>query len=148
MSTVTLSPAQQEQLMSVLRDLQSDGAQCKRRHPRRRVRQAMWLKRPAISHRPTPQIFSISATDVSTSGIGFYCKRQLETDEQVIVPLQFREGGGMLVLCKVRHCRPTEGGHFHVGARFLETVDDPDGAARIPRPWLQGKTCRNDAPDA
>jgi hypothetical protein len=143
MNSVILSNAQREQLVDVLRELQASPGQGNRRHPRRRVRQAMWLKRPAIAHRPTPQMFSISATDVSKGGIGFHSRRELAHGEQVIVPLQFREGGGMLVLCSVRYCRPLEGGHFHIGASFVETVDDPDGATRIPRHWMQGRVQNN-----
>lgn len=137
MSVAKLSVVEQEELIGVLRELQADSPRCKRRSPRRKVRQAMWLKRPAIASRPVPQIFSVSATDISSNGVGFYSRRKLETGEQVVIPLQFREGGGMLVLCSIRFCRSMDNGHYHLGASFIETTDDPNGNARIPRHWLQ-----------
>ncbi len=138
MSTPTLSQTERRQIVSILAELKRSGEESLgRRHQRRAVTQTLWLKRLPRPDLPRPAAFRIQTGDVSLKGIGFFSRRRLMAGELVVLPLQFKEGGGMLVLCEVRHCRSEPRGGYRVGVEFTETLPDPEVNERIPPAWLK-----------
>ena len=137
MSTTTLSKSERKQILQIIENLKVNGESLGRRHRRRPVQQIMWLKRLPRPERPRGAAFRIQAEDVSLKGMGFFTRRRLQQNEYVVAPLQFREGGGMLVLFLVRFCRQLPSGGYRVGAEFSETLPDPTGTERIPQNWLK-----------
>jgi hypothetical protein len=136
-STTTLSKSERKQILQIIENLKNDGESLGRKHRRRPVQQIMWLKRLPRPERPRSAAFRVNAEDVSLKGMGFLTRRRLQTNEYVVAPLQFREGGGMLVLCLVRFCRQLADGSYRVGTEFEETLADPTSTARIPQAWLK-----------
>ncbi len=137
MSTTTLTQAERKQIVSILSELKDDGATFGRRHRRRPVRQYMWIKRLPRPDYSKAAAFKIRSEDVSLKGLGFVTRRQLAQGELVVAPLQFREGGGMLVLCRICFCRNIGDDGFRAGAEFVETLPDPNCKERIPQKWLK-----------
>ncbi len=137
MSSIQLSKAERKQIVSVLSELKNEGLIYGRRHRRQPVRQFMWLKRLPRPSNPRGASFKIVSEDASLQGLGFVTRRRLYVNELVVVPLQFKEGGGMLVLCGVRFCAPVRGGGYRAGVEFKETLPDPKCKARIPNTWLK-----------
>ncbi len=137
MSAATLSKSERKQILQIIENLKQDGVSLGRRHRRRPVQQIIWLKRLPRPERPRSAAFRVNMEDVSLKGMGFLTRRRLQQNEYVVVPLQFREGGGMLVLCLVRFCRELSDGGYRVGTEFEETLADPTGTTRIPQPWLK-----------
>lgn len=137
MSTTTLTQAERKQILSILSELKDDGASFGRRHRRRQISQFMWMKRLPRPDYSKAAAFRIRSEDVSLKGIGFVTRRHLAQDELVVVPLQFREGGGMLVLCRICFCRAIADNGYRAGAEFVETLSDPNCKERIPAKWLK-----------
>ncbi|MHB1766779.1 MAG: PilZ domain-containing protein [Phycisphaerae bacterium] len=137
MSTTTLSKNERKQILQIIENLKNEGESLGRKHRRRPVQQVMWLKRLPRPERPRSAAFRVNAEDVSLKGMGFLTRRHLQANEYVVAPLQFREGGGMLVLCLVRFCRQLPEGGYRVGTEFEETLADPTGTTRIPQAWLK-----------
>jgi PilZ domain len=136
-NTTSLSQAERRQIVSVINELKEMGQIFGRRHRRRMVNQLMWLKRLPRPDYPRPAAFKIRSEDVSLKGIGFQTRRRLYKNEQVVIPLQFQEGGGMLVLSRVCFCRELPNGGYRVGAEFADTLADPQCKERIPQTWLK-----------
>ncbi len=136
-STISLSKIEQEQIRQIIENLKKEGESLGRKHRRRPVQQIMWLKRLPRPDRPRSAAFRVRTEDVSLKGMGFLTRRRLQPHEYVVAPLQFREGGGMLVLCRVRFCSELPEGGYRVGAEFEETLADPTGTTRIPQAWLK-----------
>ncbi|MGC9260733.1 MAG: hypothetical protein ACP5I8_11760 [Phycisphaerae bacterium] len=137
MSATSLSQNERQQIVQIIENLKQEGESLGRRHRRRPVRQIMWLKRLPRPERPRSATFRVNLEDVSLKGMGLFSRRHLQRNEYVVAPLQFREGGGMLVLCQIRFCRELPEGGYRVGAEFDETLADPTGTTRIPQAWLK-----------
>ena len=137
MSAIQLSKAERKQIVSVLSELKSEGLIYGRRHRRQAVRQFMWLKRLPRLTNPRGASFKIISEDASLHGLGFITQRRIYINELVVIPLQFKEGGGMLVLCRVCFCESIPEGGYRVGVEFKETLPDPKCKARIPSTWLK-----------
>ena len=125
------------QIVSVLSELKTEGLIYGRRHRRQPVRQFMWLKRLPRPGNPRGASFKIISEDASLQGLGFVTRRKLYINEFVVIPLQFKEGGGMLVLCRVCFCAKLPDGGYRVGVEFKETLPDPKCKERIPNTWLK-----------
>jgi hypothetical protein len=136
-TTVALTQAERRQILSVLRELKQQGETFGRSHRRRPVAQFMWLKRLPNPTNPRGAAFKIRSEDVSLKGIGFFTKRRIYRNEYVVIPLQFREGGGQLVLCRICFCRQLPSGGYRAGAEFEEMLPDPKCKERIPSAWLK-----------
>jgi len=136
-STTILTQAERREIVSVINELKEHGQIFGRRHRRRSIDQLMWLKRLPRPDNPRAAAFKIHSDDVSLQGIGFHTRRRLYKNEHVVIPLQFREGGGMLVLSKVRFCRELPNGEYRVGAEFADKLADPGCKERIPPKWLK-----------
>jgi hypothetical protein len=119
----------------VLRDMARSHSN-KRGSDRRKVALPLWLRRMPGAGSDRTQLFRIMAVDISKKGVGCLSRRRLEMGESFVLPLRFAEGGGELVLCRVRFLRQLESGHFRIGAEFVATTPDPTGRSRIPREWL------------
>ena len=137
MSTTTLTLAERRQIVSIITELQEQGQIYGRRFRRRSVNQPMWLKRLPRPDKPRASAFKIQSEDVSVQGIGFHTLRKLYKNEHVVIPLQFSEGGGLLVLSKIRFCRELPSGGYRVGAEFADKLSDPNCKERIPPKWLK-----------
>ena len=98
MSSIQLSKAERKQIVSVLSELKNEGLIYGRRHRRQPVRQFMWLKRLPRPSNPRGASFKIVSEDASLQGLGFVTRRRLYVNELVVVPLQFKEGGGMAII--------------------------------------------------
>ena len=137
MVQTTLSDVEVQQVLGVLRDLAAEQKPTNhRRALRRKVALPLWLRRIPGRGAARSQLFRIMAVDISSKGIGCLSRRKLELGEAFVLPLRFNEGGGQLVLCRVRFLRELASGHFRVGAEFAATAPDPTGRARIPEEWL------------
>ena len=137
MTQTTLSHNEVQQVLDVLRDLAAEQKPTNhRRALRRKVALPLWLRRIPGCGSERSQLFRIMAVDISNKGIGCLSRRKLELGETFVLPLRFSEGGGQLVLCRVRFLRELASGHFRVGAEFAATTPDPTGRARIPEEWL------------
>ena len=137
MTTVSLTESERRQIVTALADLSRGNDSLARRHQRHSVRQVMWLKRLPQPAHPRGGSFKICTEDVSLKGIGFIARRPFDTNEFVVIPLQFQEGGGMLVLCRICFCKQLGESEYRVGAFFEKTLSDPRGKARIPPEWLK-----------
>ncbi len=137
MSATNLSINERKQILQIIENLKTEGESLGRKHRRRPVQQIMWLKRLPRPERPRSAAFRVNTEDVSLKGMGFLTRRRLQENEYVVAPLQFREGGGMLVLCLVRFCRQLPQGGYRAGTEFEETLTDPTGTTRIPQAWLK-----------
>ncbi len=137
LSATSLSKVERKQILQIIENLKNEGESLGRRHRRRPVQQIMWLKRLPRPERPRSAAFRVHTEDVSLKGMGFLTRRRLQENEYVVAPLQFREGGGMLVLCLVRFCRQLPEGGYRVGTEFEETLADATGTTRIPQGWLK-----------
>ena len=110
-----------------------------RRARREGVLQWLWIKTvPSTGSRGRSELFRIMLENGSGSGVGFTSRKEMEVGEQFVVPLAFKEGGGKLVLCRVKHVRAVDGREWYIGAEFLTTVDDPDGRTKVPHAWMAG----------
>jgi hypothetical protein len=133
METPVLTAEERHQLMSVLRDLDAQAPKEQRRHPRRRVQLNLEIQ---LVGKELCGIMSAKLINVAARGIGLELRRPLRIGRRFTVRLRFGEGGGWLVLCEVRNCAALEDGEgFHLGAEFVDRVDDPKGTARAPRKW-------------
>ncbi|HVS70559.1 MAG TPA: hypothetical protein VHQ47_04820 [Phycisphaerae bacterium] len=133
---VQLTTNERQQLLAVLREMDpatSATPQEKRRKPRRKVAQKLWLRRIARDEKFPIQRATLVNT--SQSGVGLLCSQQVPEGERFVIPLRFVEGGGWLVLCEVRNCRRLSESHFKVGARFIDKIEDDAGDARPPADW-------------
>ncbi|MDA8378049.1 MAG: PilZ domain-containing protein [Planctomycetia bacterium] len=137
MRTTSLSQNERKQIVQIIENLKQEGEALGRRYRRRPVRQIIWLKRLPRADRPRSAAFRVNLEDVSLKGMGLFSRRHLQKNEFVVAPLQFREGGGMLVLCQIRFCRELPQGGYRVGVEFDETLSDPTGTTRIPQVWLK-----------
>jgi hypothetical protein len=130
----TLSLEERHQLVSVLRQLDPQSPAEQRRSPRRKALVNLWIRR--INKHRSRALARLVLVNVSQTGVGFLAKSAFEAGEKFVMPLRFDEGGGWLVLCEVRNLKGLANGHYKVGAKFLERIEDPSGDARIPGDWL------------
>jgi hypothetical protein len=130
----TLSLEERHQLVSVLRQLDPQSPAEQRRSPRRKALVNLWIRR--INKHRSRALARLVLVNVSQTGVGFLAKSPFEAGEKFVMPLRFDEGGGWLVLCEVRNLKGLANGHYKVGAKFLERIEDPSGDARIPGDWL------------
>jgi hypothetical protein len=132
MDSPTLTAEERHQLLAVLRELDQKAPTEQRRHPRRKVHLNLWIrllgKKPA-ERRPALLV------NVAAQGVGLHVERPLARGQKFLLQLRFIEGGGWLVLCEARNCRPLRMA-YQVGAKFLDRIDDPDGTAKPPMDWL------------
>jgi hypothetical protein len=130
----TLSAQERHQLVAVLRQLDPSSPVEQRRAPRRKALVNLWIRR--IGKSRSRALARLVLINVSQSGVGILAKSPFERGEKFVMPLRFDEGGGWLVLCEVRNSKALANGHYKVGAKFLERIEDPSGDARIPGDWL------------
>jgi hypothetical protein len=132
---VQLSSRERHQLLSVLRELDPAGVSEHRKKPRRKVLQGLWMRRISKGERFPVQ--KATLVNASQYGAGLLCAQPLAVGDRFVMPLRFAEGGGWLVLCETRNCKPLSDAHFKVGARFIDRIDDPTGTARAPGDWVE-----------
>lgn len=130
---VQLTTSERQQLLAVLRDMDPAVPAEKRRRPRRKVSQSLWLRRIARDEKFPIQRATL--VNSSPAGVGLLCAHVLPEGERFVIPLRFLEGGGWLVLCEVRNCRRLSDAHFKVGAKFIDKIEDEVGNARPPADW-------------
>jgi hypothetical protein len=82
------------------------------------------------------RVVRVLVKDVAAGGMGMYARRPLEMGTRFAFPVRFQEGGGALYLCVVTFSRKSSPRHFAIGAKFIESVDDPAGDAGVPSEWL------------
>jgi hypothetical protein len=132
METPALTAQERHQLMAVLRELDAQAPTEKRRQPRRKVQLNVGIQ---TAGKGACGLMSAKLVNVAAGGIGLETPNALRKGHRFTMHLRFQEGGGWLVLCEVRNCRPVAGA-FRVGAELLNRTEDPDGTARIPRTWV------------
>ena len=132
MDSPTLTAEERHQLILVLRDLDQKAPTEHRRRPRRKVQLNVWIRLLEGKHlKRMPAVL----VNVAAQGVGLHVDRPLPCGQKFLLPLRFIEGGGWLVLCETRNCRPLRQ-TCRLGAKFLDRIDDPDGTARPPLDWL------------
>jgi len=128
-----LSAQERHELVCVLRQLDPQSPPEKRRSPRRKALVSLWIRR-LIKGQPR-SLLKLVLINVSENGVGTLAKTAFAVGDKFVMPLRFDEGGGWLVLCEVRNAKALPNGHYKVGAKFLDRVDDPCGDAKIPADW-------------
>jgi hypothetical protein len=132
MDSPTLTAEERHQLLAVLRELDQEAPLELRRHPRRKVQLSLWIRLLGAKHPVrTPAILM----NVAAQGVGLRVETPLKRGQKFLLQLRFVEGGGWLVLCEARSCRPLNR-TYQLGATFLDRIDDPDGTSRPPLDWL------------
>jgi hypothetical protein len=131
METPLLTAKERHQLIAVLRELDDRAPSEKRRQPRRKVQVDVGIQ---TTGKGACGLISAKLVNVAAGGIGLEMANAMRKGQRFALHLRFREGGGWLVLCEVRNCRPM-GDAFRVGAEFMKRIEDPEGTARIPKSW-------------
>jgi hypothetical protein len=129
-----LNSKERFELVSVLREMDPTAPREHRRSPRRKTLISLWMQR--LGRNNARAITKVMLVNVSEVGVGFLGKAACVAGEKFVLPLPFNEGGGWLVLCEVRNCRKLASGHFKMGAKFLDRIEDKSGDAKIPGDWL------------
>ena len=132
MNDLSLTAKERHQLLAVLREMDGNAPAEKRGEPRRNVFMSMWI-RPIARRKCGRQRANL--INVASRGVGLETLQPLTRGQKFLLPLQFQDGGGWLVLCEVRSCTATKDGH-KVGAKFLDRIDDPKGNASPPMDWV------------
>jgi hypothetical protein len=132
MQNPTLTAQERHRLLSVLRELDQQAPNEKRRDLRRKVRGNMTIR--ILGSNTSLRISSI--VNVSSHGVALLLQEPLIAKSKFLLPLRFCEGGGWLVLCEVRNCVPQPAHQWRIGARFLDHIEDPRGNAKPPLDWL------------
>ena len=135
MEAPLLTAQERHQLMAALRELDARAPAEKRRQPRRKVQLDVGIQ---TAGKGACGLMSAKLVNVAAGGLGLEVPTALRKGQRFTMHLRFREGGGWLVLCEVRNCRPVAGA-FRVGAEFLRRIEDPQGTARTPASWALGK---------
>jgi hypothetical protein len=132
MQNSTLTAQERHRLLSVLRELDQQAPNEKRRDLRRRVHGKMTIR--ILGSNSSLRISSV--VNVSSHGVALLLREPLTPKAKFLLPLRFCEGGGWLVLCEVRNCVPQPRHQWRIGARFLDHIEDPRGNAKPPLDWL------------
>jgi hypothetical protein len=114
------------------------GAENRRRQPRIAMRTKMSL---ILLSGLAPSSVEIFTRNISSSGIGFVCRRMFRAGERVVVPLRIPRIPPKMVLARVTFSRYIGGGYHEMGAEFQECANDARGGKwNIPNHWLTGET--------
>jgi hypothetical protein len=129
-----LTDRERHELVAVLRQLDPQAPAEQRRTPRRKALVSLWIRRigKGQSKAPAKQVL----VNVSEQGVGMLGKAAFANGDKFVMPLRFDEGGGWLVLCEVRNSKALPNGHYKVGCKFIDRIEDPQGDAKIPGDWL------------
>jgi len=132
---VVLTAGERQELVTVLRELDPTAPKERRGSVRRKTLLNLWMQR--IGENEGGTISKVVLVNVSVSGVGILTKMPFLRGEKFAIPLPFAEGGGWLVLCEVRNCQRLMSGHYKVGGRFIDRIEDDNGDAKIPGNWLK-----------
>jgi len=134
MSEVLLTAEERHQLVAVLRELDPGSPREHRSGVRRKVLMNLWIRR--LVKGKSRMLQKVVLLDVSKKGLAMLSPTAFGHGDKLVVPLEFGEGGGWLVLCEVRNCRKLPNGRYKIGAQFIDRIEDTDGKSRIPGDWL------------
>ncbi len=142
MTQLLLSEQERTYLISVLKELDPSAPKEKRAAIRRKINIELATRRLSSDAPQLPQ--KITLVNISRNGLAFLTDSPLTIDEKFVVPLEFTDenanrDGGWLVLCQVKNIRRVQSGHFRVGGKFIDRINDPNSTARIPKGWLSRK---------
>lgn len=91
-----------------------------------------------------PTSVDVMTRNISSSGLGFVCRRMFRSDERIAVLLRIPKVPPKLILGRVTFGRYIKGGWYEMGAEFLECISDARGSSAghpaIPNHWLLGTT--------
>jgi len=107
-------------------------AENRRRAPRVTVRLTMNVIVLGVVN-PAP--VCIHSRNFSVSGIGFVSRRLFKSGERIVIQLRGKALPPKLILARITFSRYASGGHYEMGAEFLESLPDL-GNTRIPSHWL------------
>lgn len=143
MTQATLSREERHRLLDTLRGL--DPTRCglpkeHRRVRRRGVLEWMRIHVPPRRNEDRARVLRVLVKDVAAGGVGLYTRRVFAKNDRFVFPVHFMEGGGKLYLCEVVFCQRCSPRHFAVGAKFIASMEDPDGSAVVPTQWLEPTT--------
>src|SRR4051812_27939754 len=93
----------------------------KRGEARRKVFHNLWIR--SIHQRRCTRLRA-TLLNVASKGVGMETSVPLLKRQRFILPLQFQDGGGWLVLCEVRTCTSAKD-KYRIGAKFVDRIDDP-----------------------
>ncbi len=130
-----MSDRERELILAVLHEMKSDGVI--RRHARKMVGASVWVKRLPREGLNRPKKFRVETEDVSLEGIGFTSIRKLYKNERLVISVPYKEGGGMLVFCRVCFCRKLPMQGYRYGVEFEDQLSNPQGLTSIPDRWLK-----------
>jgi hypothetical protein len=83
---------------------------------------------------------SIFTRNLSTSGIGFVCRRMCKVGERLALTFELPGKPRKLVLAKITFCRYVPGGLYDAGAEFIECVAAKGSHDRVPLHWMHMAT--------
>ena len=76
--------------------------------------------------------FEVWLIDIACGGIGFVSKVPLTNGQQFAVTIPAAEGGPIVILCNVVHCRRAANGSHVAGAQFVrELAEEPAPSASV-----------------
>jgi len=134
MSATLLNNSQRHQLLTVLQELDPSAPAENRRHPRRKVLKSLWIR--TLTKTGAKPLRKVVLDNVSKQGVGLLIHRSLKSGDKFLLPLDFEDGSGWLVLCETRNCRKQESGQFKLGARFIDRIERSGDTLQIPPDWL------------
>lgn len=133
MATTDLNQKQRSQLLSILRELDPTAPAENRRHSRRKVLKALWIRQ--FNKTGDGPARKILLENVAKKGVGFLAHKPLEKGDKFLLPLDFEDGTGWTVLCEVRNCRKLSNGQYSVGARFIDQIERNGDTVQVPADW-------------
>jgi hypothetical protein len=131
---VIASAEQLEKITDIVSRLDSnlvaEDADNRRRLPRVSMRTRMTL---LILGGIAPTPVDVFSRNISSSGIGFVCKRMFRPEERVAIPIRIPRTPPKLLLARITFSRYIGGGLYEMGAEFLECVADISGSGPVER---------------
>ena len=128
-----LNAHQRYQLVRVLRELDPTAAPEQRRATRRKVLKSLWIRN--FSKTGTGPLRKALLQNVSSRGVALIVHRPLKKDDKFLLPLNFEDGTGWLVLCEARNCRRLPDAQFSIGARFIDKIERIGDSLSVPADW-------------
>jgi hypothetical protein len=134
MAETVLSSNQRQELLNVLQELDPTAPTEKRRSARRKVLKSLWIRN--LTNTGARGLRKAVLENVSKRGVGLLVHRAMTKGDKFLLPLDFEDGSGWLVLCEARNCRRLASGQFKVGAGFIDRVERQGEEMQVPADWL------------
>src|SRR5688572_13041177 len=88
-----------------------------------------------IPSEKTPTRITLSASDISGSGLGFTSHYPLQEQQRLVIMLKVDRLPPRLILARIAHAQRISAGIVKAGAEFIECIRDPKGTGQYPARW-------------